>query len=239
MIRFARQSILGLGFLGFGLAFGAIAVGILLDNHRRAATAARAEGEVTRLEWRLSEGDRGRPSRVAYPWVRLRAEGREVEFPGEIGSSPPAYAVGQKVAVLYPPGRPEDGWIDGVWERFLFPAVFGLFGLAFGGIGGCLLIADVRKAKARRRALASGTPVEATVIDVRYDTSMQVNGRSPWVLVAEFRDPGSGRTHTFTSPRLWDNPEPEYPVGGTATVYYLPEDPSIYAFQLDRPHALV
>ncbi len=234
MIRFARQSVLGLGFLGFGLTFGSFAVGILYVSHQRVSTAVRGEGEVTRLEWRLSGGDRGYPSRVAYPWVRIRAGGREVEFPGEFGSSPSAYAVGQKVSVLYPPGRPEEGWIDGIGERYLFPGVFGLFGLVFGGIGGALLLADARKAGGRRRALASGSPVEATVVEIGQVTSMQIDGQSPWVLVAEFRDPGSGQTYLFTSQQLWDDPEPEYPVGGAVTVSYVPDDPSCYAFHFGR-----
>jgi hypothetical protein len=106
--------------------------------------------------------------------------------------------------------------------------------LPYGGIGGSMIVFPTLAKRKRRKAFEMGIPVQAKVIEVRQETSTQVGGRSPWVILAEYRDASLERTFAFTSHNIWINPESHYPVGSDVTVYYLPDKPSVYAFQLDK-----
>ena len=90
-----------------------------------------------------------------------------------------------------------------------------------------------RGQRRRERALSFGRPVQAKVTSVYFDTTLRVNGRSPWVIAATFDD-SSGRKLEFKSERLWYDPTPYYPNGSEVTVYFLDDDPRVNAFQLDK-----
>jgi hypothetical protein len=225
---------LGLGFTLFGVLFGGIGGWFLVDALRLADSGEHAEGEVIKLVWTTSRGGRGGTTRAAHPVVRFQADGRTVEFQSRSGSSPPAHAVGDRVRVVYPPGRPDHAKIESFFDLYLPPLAFLGFGLLFGGIGLAVLLVPALARRRYRRAVERGTPVEATVTGIR-PSAVRVNGRSAWLLVAQYQDPQTGRTHVFTSHRLWDNPEGRFRVGSKVTVCYLPEKPSVYAFRLDRP----
>jgi Protein of unknown function (DUF3592) len=219
------------------LALGLIGIGVcvreLIEVHRFAATARRAEGVVTKVEWRATRDDAGHIAHTYYPWVRFRAGKGAVEFPGSAGSSQPVFSVGDRVTVLYPPERPEQARIGSLSEQYLGPLIFGGLGLIFATTGGGFLLASALRWRRRRRALALGTPVQATVIEVRQDTRLTFNGQSPWVIVAEYHDDRLGEAHAFISHWLWDNPLDRHPIGSEVMVYYLLEEPRVYAVQID------
>lgn len=75
-----------------------------------------------------------------------------------------------------------------------------------------------------------GTPVKAKVTELRFDHSRSVNGKNPWVVVAEYQDDELTRRLVFTGQYLWSNPQADYPVGGDVTVSFLPQKPSVYEF---------
>jgi hypothetical protein len=74
--------------------------------------------------------------------------------------------------------------------------------------------------------------VRAKVKEIRA-AKYKVNGRRPWVIEAEHRDDALGKTYAFTSEALWTMPA--LAAGGEVTVYYIPDEPGTYAFQLERP----
>lgn len=125
-----------------GAIFATIGVAWWSKYQTAAAEAVSVPGQVIDLVWGT-----GRKA-TAKPVVRFHAEGRTVKIVGAVGSSPPAYSVGEAVEVRYTPGKPEDGWINSFTETTLFP-------LVFGGIGGLMLtgvgIAAWFRAKARGR----------------------------------------------------------------------------------------
>jgi hypothetical protein len=86
----------------------------------------------------------------------------------------------------------------------------------------------------RERIIAEGISAQAKVVDIFIDRSLRVNGRSPWVIVAEFQDPITGETIQCKSHYLWKSPDGQYSVGGSVTVFYLPDRPQKCAFQLDN-----
>jgi hypothetical protein len=67
------------------------------------------------------------------PLVRFDHGGTTVTFTGEVGSRPPAYAVGQRVPVRFPRGEPEGAVIADWRNLYSFP-------LAIGAIGGFGLV---------------------------------------------------------------------------------------------------
>jgi hypothetical protein len=226
----------GLAVTLIGLIFGGVGAWLMIDALRFNAAAHRAEGTVVRLNWKTSRDNKGHSSSSAYPVVRFQAEGREVQFEGSVGASPPHYDVGEKVTVLYAPGHPDDARIESTFEQFIFPGIFlglGVLGLL---IGLAMLIVPGVTARRHQQALARGRLVKARVVRVHNDTP-PVRGRSPWVIVAEYRDPESGKTLVFKSPPIWNDPEARYPVGSEVQVVYLPDNPAMYQFQSAPPPA--
>ncbi len=222
---------LGVGLLA--LVFDAVGGWLLYDALSFQGTA-NAEGVVDRLEWHNSVDNKNRPQRSATTVVHFQADGRTVEIRSRVASSPPPYNVGDKVHVQYPPGQPDQGRIESFRENYLLPVIF----LPIGGLATLAAVCTyaIPLALHRRRmfVLRNGTPVQAKVVEIRIDTSVKVNGRSPWVLAAEYHDNGLMQTHRFTSHYLWADPTPRYPVGGPVTVFYLPDKPTRHAFPIDR-----
>ena len=109
---------------------------------RLEATGLRAQGEVVRLKSESS--DHGGYS--YYPVVRFRTEhNTRVEFKDSVGSNPPSYRVGDKVAVLYLPDNPsQEAIIDrGLFWNWAIPA----FLFAGAVLLLCLLLAMWRTAR--------------------------------------------------------------------------------------------
>jgi hypothetical protein len=88
--------------------------------------------------------------RGTRPVVAYRGGQTTHEITGRVGTSPPAYAVGEVVSVLYLPSKPRKARIDSFAERRLLPAIFGGIGavLFVIGVGGSLW---QRQLAARRR----------------------------------------------------------------------------------------
>lgn len=219
-------------FGGIGVVLIAVCIWLLAEMQGFRATALQAEGVVTRIEW--SPRGLGEKPATAYAFVQFQDGDRTVEVRSRIGSSPPAFSVGEKVTVMYQPGQADQAVIESFWEQYFLPILLGGLGIVFGAVGGVLFLIPALGRRRRRLALTLGTPVQARVIEVRVHRSMSMNGKHPWVIVAEYRDDTQDRNLAFTSHALWINPEPYYAVGSAVTVYYLPEKPSTYAFDLDR-----
>lgn len=217
MPRFLRHFCWAFG--GIGLLMLAGSVYLFVQDARFAATAVRAQGVVI--------GDNGTPV------VSFVADRQTVRVRGRVSSKPPSHHAGDPITVLYQEDEPEKAHLDTFAERWLGSLILGGMGLVFGGIGGGFVLAARRGQRRRERALSFGRPVQAKVTSVYFDTTLRVNGRSPWVIAATFDD-SSGRKLEFKSERLWYDPTPYYPNGSEVTVYFLDDDPRVNAFQLDK-----
>jgi len=239
--------LLGLVLGVVGIILTPVFVWVLVDTLIFRASAIHAEGEVTRIDWTEA---RANEASIAHTVVQIRDGERAVEIRSGVGSSSPTHAVGEKVVVLYPPGKPQEGRIDSFVENYLGLILSGVFGPALLVVGGMLFFRGLRQdiAEARevlsqldnvvlnrhQRALTEGTAVQAKVALVRPDEAVTVDGRHPWVIVAEHWDEAIGRKLTFASEPIWFDPKQYYTVGSDVKVCYLPEDPSVYAVVLDR-----
>jgi hypothetical protein len=119
-------------FAGIG---GAIVVTTLRGRKARGrweASAARAAGEVTDLQWVSSRRSENR-SRVAYPVLRFALpDGRTVETRANFGTNPPQAKPGAQVTVLYDAGNPLNAALPG-------GGVGTLMSVVVVGIGGVLV----------------------------------------------------------------------------------------------------
>lgn len=136
--------LIGLGLLG-GAAY------LVLDTRADIARAETAAGTVIDLIGRRdSDGDT-----IYYPHVRyVTRSGETVEFTASVGSSPPAFDVGEPVSVLYDPAAPTEARIDSFFQLWFGAVILGGIGLVFIVIGGAgSLIALRSRAKPERPGL--------------------------------------------------------------------------------------
>src|SRR5688500_14089939 len=87
--------ILGAVFCAIGAAMLVAAIVLYINSKSFADSAARADGVVVDLAW---HGESYHPV-VEY----ATRDGEAVAFHSSVGSSPPAYDVGERVTVLYDP----------------------------------------------------------------------------------------------------------------------------------------
>ncbi|GIW72147.1 MAG: hypothetical protein KatS3mg102_1689 [Planctomycetota bacterium] len=221
-------------FLAIGLLLAALAAYFLWDAMGFRATAASTEGTVIGLAWTSSTGTTSHTMHTAAPVVEFTANGQRYRFTSSVSSNPPAYSVGERVQVLYDPEQPQRARIDSFWQLHLLWLATGLPALVCLAVPGAMLALKARRRRRRQRALQYGVPVQATIVDVRPNTTIKVNGRSPLVIEARYRDPQTGEEHTFTSENLWQLPlDRPWQPGEQVTVYMVPGEPDCYAMQLE------
>ena len=116
------------------------------------SSAARADGVVVKLESRRSSGrsgarGRGRSGGPSFaPVFEFKdAEGGSHRVTSSVSSRPAAYDVGEKVAVLYSPGDPEDARIDSFFSLWGGPCALAVVGFLF------TLVSTIVLVKQRRR----------------------------------------------------------------------------------------
>ena len=190
------------GVIGLGLLAGAIALAV--NTRAFIATAKHAPGTVTEL---VPKRDKDDGSVTYTPVVMFEAaSGASVSFTSSFSSSPPAYDVGEKVDVLYSPDNPNEARINGFGSLWLGPIIMGGIGALFAAIGFGILFASRLNKRKREWLMAHGTEIQAEFQAVERNTSLKINGRSPWRIVAQWQNPESGQLHVFNSENLWFDP---------------------------------
>jgi hypothetical protein len=189
-------------FAAIGVVFAAIAAWVHLEDRRFAAGGTRAQGTV--IEMVGSSDSDGYSYR---PVVEFRdADGQRHVFASNASSNPPRYSTGEAVAVIYDPAAPQQAVIDGFMDRYFLPLVLGGMGTLFAAIGFGLLGFWLRARRIAVRLRASGLPIQARVVECYRDTSVRVNGRSPWRVVCQATHPADGKEHSFKSGPVWVDP---------------------------------
>ena len=190
-------------FALFGLVFTAIGGGFWWSDHKIASVGLHARGEVVGFDESYSSdnGTSYRP-RVTF----LDADGQRHSFTSKIGSNPPSHDNGEQVEVIYDPAMPERALIDSFSDRHLFPLVFGGIGMLCACIGVGVIGWGLRRRRMIERLKRSGLRIEADFTDCYRDTSVKVNGRSPWRVTAQCKHPGTGKLQVFTSDMIWADP---------------------------------
>ncbi len=120
-------------FLSIGLLLLAGAGYLFFDNRAWLARSVEAQGEVIELV-AARDGDGGNV--LFAPKVRFQtADGKSVEFQSSLRTNPPAYAVGQRVKVLYDPDNPGSASLAGFFSLWFATMVLGFIGTVFTAVG--------------------------------------------------------------------------------------------------------
>ena len=109
-------------------ALGLLALGGYCYN--RAARFKKAAVEAQGAVVELREGSGGAHSgTVYYPVIRFADQGgQERTLYSRTGSYPPAYAVGDRVSVLYDPAAPNEAKVNSFTGLWLLPLILGILG---------------------------------------------------------------------------------------------------------------
>lgn len=168
----SRASILNAAVVMLALGVVLLAIAAVWGSMSWSSTRAmtRAQGTVVRF---LNESGDSRSFVPVFSFVP--ENGERVEVDGRTGSTPPAYALGEKVALYYAPAHPSQGYvIDNFSERWFPFSITGALGLVFAGIGvmACLYpraksgamkpqrsVAQKRRAIHRRNVLICTAPI--------------------------------------------------------------------------------
>jgi len=210
--------------IGLGMLFGGISW--WRSNAAFAEHAVRAEGTVSDLMYRRnSKGSGG----TYVPLIDFSApNGSRIHITGSTGSNPAAYSRGDKVPLLYDPANPERAQIDTFMERSFGPVLLSGLGAVFALVGGGVLAARMRERKQRAWLAQNGMRVQARFEGVQYDTSLTVNNRNPWRLLAQWQHPATQKVYSFRSDPIWFDPTPYVQQRESVDVVLNADDPKQY-----------
>ncbi|NUM47301.1 MAG: DUF3592 domain-containing protein [Anaerolineales bacterium] len=105
----------------------------------------------------------------------------------------------------------------------LFVLIGGLIGGLFVVIGLAMAYSGYRTAEGKIRPFQFGVPAKGTVVDVHQDTSITVNGRSPYAVVYQFEVHGRAMEGTVLS---WKYAPQLQAPGNVVWVLYMQDDPT-------------
>jgi hypothetical protein len=190
-----------------GVAMLAGAVYLYSKTRSFLAGAMHAHGTVVDLQRTESLDSHSNRSISYYPVVQYaEAGGRKIEFTSDSGSNPPAYSRGDQVEVLYHADAPEKARINGFMSLWFGTLIVGGLGVVFTAVGTAMVVVPIRRRRLESFLKSNGVPVEATFESVEQNTSMKVNGQSPWRVLAQWLDPATSQVHVFKSDNLWFDP---------------------------------
>lgn len=141
------------------------------------------------------------------PVIRFVTDSNEeVEFTSSVSSNPPAYALDEKVEVLYSPLNAHQAEINNLaelWWAFITMLVLGGVFLSVG-----MLIFSIGKLRRRKNAylIRHGVAVEAEFQSVERNYSLSINGKNPFVIVCHWLNTETSEIHVFESDNIWFDP---------------------------------
>ena len=160
------------------------------------------EGTVTQLV-RSRSGD----SITYKPVVEFKTQsGRLIEFTSSSGSNPPSYSQGEIVDVLYQEGTPEQAKINSFFSLWGLSTILGGLGSLFLLVGFLIILVSALRGKKVKYLKQNGIPIEAKFQSVEINGSLEVNGRNPYQIFAQWKNPMTSELHIFKSENLWFDP---------------------------------
>ena len=109
--------------LGLLMLLGGAIAGLWIYRFRK--SAEQSAGTVIRNQESFDSGGISYRPEVEF----VASDGRRHTFVGQVGSSPPAFKVGDSVVVLYARDRPENARIDTFVQQWLAPSILVVLGL--------------------------------------------------------------------------------------------------------------
>jgi hypothetical protein len=108
--------------------------------------------------------------------------------------------------VLYLAASPQDAKINDTFSLWFGPMIVGGIGFLFFDIAVVIIIVGVLKGRKKEYLLEHGTPIETEFQSVELNSSFKVNGRSPYRIMSQWKNPVTSEIHVFESENLWFDP---------------------------------
>ena len=102
-------------------------------------------------------------------------------------------------------GNPENDMLK--FGLYLGSSIFIGMGVIFASVGVFPLIGMSRRSSAKKKLIASGQYIYATVESIQYNENHTVNGQHPFVVYCTYRDDYRDIVYRFKSEDIWTNPE--------------------------------
>lgn len=157
--------------------------------------------------------------------------GQLIRFTSSTGSNPPAYNRGETVEVLYDPLAPDNAQINGFFSLWGVPVIFVAIGGLLSLIGIALFVRQRTDLRTRGALLTMGTPIQTQFSSAEKNSSIKADGRYPYRIYSQWKNPRTNRLHIFESANIWYNPE-SHIKGDQITVFIDPSNPKKYVMDL-------
>jgi hypothetical protein len=216
-------------FLGAGVAMLVGAGALWLNTRSFIAHATKTTGTVIEMREVRDKDDNSSTYKPVVQFVT--GNGVNVTFDSSFSSNPPSYSVGESVEVLYEVGEPNGARINGFGSLWFGPIILGILGAMFTAIGGGIMLAGRLGDRKKSYLLAYGNAVQTDFQSVERNTSLKVNGKSPWRVVSQWQNPETGKLRVFNSENLWFDPA-KFVNTKQITVLLDPKDPKRYHMDL-------
>ncbi|OMH38925.1 DUF3592 domain-containing protein [Motiliproteus sp. MSK22-1] len=186
--------------IGLGMLVGAFF--LYQSTNEFLKDALTTEGTVVELI-----RSRSTDSTTYRPVVRfITRGGSAVEFTSSAGSNPPSYSTGETVEVLFHESSPENAKINGFFSLWGGAVILGGMGAVFFLVGLSILLFKRRHKHKIEQLQKTGVPIKAKFISVDRNRSVRVNGRSPYKICAQWKNPATSEIHIFESENIWFDP---------------------------------
>lgn len=189
--------------------FTAIGLGLLVGTFFSYKSTQDFLGSALATEGTVIELVRSRSSdSVTYkPVVRfMTRDGSLIEFMSSSGSNPPSYYEGERVEVLYQEFSPQQAKINGFFSLWGLSLILGILGAVFALVGLSIILFGKLKGRKIKYLKENGISVNARFTGVEINSSLEVNGRNPYRISAQWKNPATSELHIFNSENIWFDP---------------------------------
>lgn len=177
--------------------------------------------------WEVTTGTITSLSSDGFPTITFNYKGKTYSFrDNERGQN---VTTGLEVDVHFPKDKPELGEPKSFIDDWLAPLLLGMFALIFGGIGLGGFAGMLRRSHIKQELvdMGKGRKIKCPAT-VSLDTSFTVNGRHPYVIIAQQLDKIGSQLREFKSEHIWFDPTGLVEQKRTVDVFVDPEDPTRY-----------
>lgn len=117
-------------------------------------------------------------------------------------------ALGDDIDVIYQPGNPDNAVIHSFGGLYGGAVILLGMGAVFALVGTLPLIIMYLRSKSGQRLLREGMPVKARFSEVILNTTININGRSPFQIVAQMHDTAANTVKLYYSHNIAFDPSP-------------------------------
>jgi hypothetical protein len=215
---------------GLGMGYGAYSMALSTQN--LLDTGIQVPAKVTKLVESVSRDSNGKTSRVYYPVFIYEVDGKTYEEQSNSGSNPPSYRVGESTQLTIDPENPSEFLPEDFFSRWGGSLILGIFSFILSLIGSIGTFFMFRKAKNKKWLASNGLTITAKVIEVGLNTSLKINGRSPYRITAQWLNPRTNVVQLFHSENIWYDPSSF--VTEQIDVKIDPQNDNVYHMILDK-----